>query len=252
MRQAGRNVGRVTILTLCLATMLGAQDNTSAAGGDSAGGGWATRSIALKYLDPDQLRQVFSGRSYVMQADRDLKLLTVTGPESFLREVEDTGKKLDIPPPLPSNLQITVYLLASAAQAPTAPALPQELQALGKTLAGSEPPMRLADSQILRVREGQAGELNVADTSGATTPVLSRVRIQAGYINTTTKDNLISLNGVRCWINRPTPGATPPAGPHGDGDVAASIDVLPSEATILASAASAKALVVAVRATVVR
>ena len=49
-----------------------------------------------------------------MEANRELKVLTAHGSPAFLKEVEDTIKRLDVPPPLPGDTEITVYLLAGA------------------------------------------------------------------------------------------------------------------------------------------
>ena len=68
---------------------------------------WATKTFQVRYVDPDQLRRIFSGQSYVMEADRNLGVLTVHGPSVFLKEVEETVKRFDVAPPLPANIQIT-------------------------------------------------------------------------------------------------------------------------------------------------
>jgi len=110
---------------------------------------WGTKTIQVKYVDPEQLRRIFSGQSYVMEADRDLKVLTVHGPSAFLKEVEETVKRFDIAPPVPANIQITVYLLAVAEQASSSGTLPAELAAVAKelkTAGGSQP---LTEARII-------------------------------------------------------------------------------------------------------
>src|SRR5579884_658590 len=77
---------------------------------------WTSKTIELKYLDPEQLRSLFSSRSYIMEANRELKALKVNGPQSFIKEVEDTAAKLDTAPRLPADVQVTVYLLAATGQ----------------------------------------------------------------------------------------------------------------------------------------
>src|SRR5450755_4196175 len=92
--------------------------NPSTANAPTTNEVWTTKTFEVKYVDPEQVRNVFSGQSHVMEANRDLKLLTARGSAAFLKEVEDTIKRLDVAPPTPPNTEITVYLLAAAPQAP--------------------------------------------------------------------------------------------------------------------------------------
>lgn len=75
---------------------------------------WTTKTIQLKYMDPEQLRSLFSHQSYVMEPNRELKVLKVHGPQSFIKEVEDVATQLDTAPPVATDLQVTVYLLATS------------------------------------------------------------------------------------------------------------------------------------------
>ncbi len=216
---------------------------------------WSTKTIELKYIDPEQLRSLYAGQSYVMEANRELKVLKVNGPQSFLQEVEDAGKRLDVPPPAPANIQVTVYLLATAAQAPSAAELPADLKTIDASLKGlaSSQSLRLADSQVLRLREGQPGELRLTDSKAAGGPALTRIRVQAAVAGTDPKANRISLDGVRCWVTKPAGQPNTPAPmPAGDGDFVANIDLVPNQPAVLAEAGTEKPLVLAVRATVIR
>ncbi len=210
---------------------------------------WTTKTFDLKYIDPEQVRNVFSSQSYVMDANRELKLLTARGPASFLKEVEDTIKRLDIPPPTPPNARVTVYLLTDAKQAPTGVAPPAELKALEKEL-----PDKLADLQMLRLRAGQAGEMTTADPTPVTSVSLSRVRIESSSVNPGAKGDIISLNGFKVWINIPPADPTAPAAktPRSTPDVSADLDLKPDEAAVVAKIGLDKPLVVVVRASVVK
>lgn len=252
MRLVGRQGGTAFCLGMIAARMLAGQESAPAAP-DAQASAWGTKTIELKYLDPEQLRDVFSGQSYVMRANRELRLLTVSGPAAFLQQVEETGKRLDVPPPATADVEITVYLLATAAQAPAARALPPELAAVGKSLEGGAktPALRLVDTQVVRVREGQAGEIGFGDPS-ATSPMLTRIRIQSAMRSVDPKQNVISLNGVRCWFNRPTPPGPTPAPGKSEGDVTANLDVVPQQAAVVASTGIEKPLAIVLRATIAR
>ena len=213
--------------------------------------GWGTQTFDVKYVDPELLRDMFSDRSFVMEANRDLKCLTARGSPAFLKEVEDAVKRFDVAPPLPQNIQITVYLLTVAAQAPTGVALPPELAAIGKELAANKGPvLRLADSQMMRLRVGQSAEAS-GQPGAPEAAALSRVKLQSASVTAGPKGDLISLNGLRVWLTLPaTPGAAQ-APAKTDADVVADVDVKPKEAILVAKTGLDKPQVVVVLATVV-
>jgi hypothetical protein len=212
---------------------------------------WGTKTFQVKYVDPEQLRDLFAGRSFVMEANRELGLLTAHGPPAFLKEVEDTVRRFDVPPPPPANIQVTVYLLTVAAPAPAAGALPPELAAIAKELTKGGPQvLRLTDAQMMRVRAGDPGEaLGLATAPDAAT--LSRIRLQSASLTPGPKGEMISLNGLRVWLNVPSPAETNGAPAKTDADISANIDVGQNQAVMIAKAGVGKPVVVVVRASVV-
>jgi len=214
------------------------------------GDAWTTKTFDLKYIDPEQVRNVFSGQSHVMEANRDLKLLTARGSATFLKEVEDTIKRLDVPPPIPPNMQITVYLLAAAPQAPTGIALPAELKALEKEI-----PAKMADLLMLRVRAGQNGE-TVASAEPLAAPAVSllRIRVDSSSVNPGAKGDVVSLNGLKIWINNPPADPVTPAAktPKSEPDVTADLDLNPNEAAVVAKIGVDKPIAIVVRVSVIR
>jgi hypothetical protein len=209
---------------------------------------WTTKTFELKYVDPEQVRNVFSGQSYVLDANRELKLLTARGSAAFLKEVEDTIKRLDVAPPTPPNTQITVYLLATALQVPDGAALPAELKALEKEL-----PAKMADMQMFRVRVGQAGETTSAEAAAAPAISLLRIKVDSTSVNPGAKGDVVSLNGLKVWINIPPadPTTTASKTPKNEPDVSADIDLPPNEAVVVAKIGLDKPLAVVVRVGVV-
>ena len=213
---------------------------------------WGSQTFDVKYVDPERLREIFSGRSFVMEANRDLKCLTAHGSPAVLKEVEETVKRFDVAPPLPANIQITVYLLTVAAQAPSGGALPPELAATGKELtAAGSPPLRLADSQMVRVREGQPGDAtgSASAPDGAT---LVRIKLQSASISPSPKGDTISLNGLRVWLNVPSTPEINRSQPKMDADISADIDIEQNRAVMVAKAGIDKPEIVIVRASIVR
>jgi hypothetical protein len=215
----------------------------------TVGGEWETRSFDVKYVDPEAIKSFFSGRSFVMQASRELHVLTVNGPPGFVKEVEDAVKRFDIPGPPPADIQITIYLLATAAQAPTGTALPKDLDTIGKEFGAQTP--KLADSQTLRVREGESGQV-LGLESKPDSASLSRVWVQSTGVGPGKKGDLVSLYGLRVWLNvPPAPGATNTQ-LKADPDVSADIDLDTSQPVMVSKAGVDKPIAVVVRATVIK
>jgi hypothetical protein len=221
---------------------------------------WGSKTFEVKYVDPEQLRDIFSGRSFVMEANRDLMSLTAHGPPAFLKEVEAAVKQFDVPPLPPENIQITVYLLAVAAQAPAGRALPRDFAVIVKDLAaGGSQVVRLADSQMMRIRAGGPGEA-VGLASAPDSASLSRIRIQSASITPAPKGEMISLNGLRIWLSVPSaPDTTKPSGTNPDrtnqdktdADISVNIDVNQNQPVVVSNAGTDKPVVVVVRAGVV-
>lgn len=213
---------------------------TSGQGSNSSPSGWGTRTIQVKYIDPEQLRDVYSGRSFVMQADRQLKLLTVSGPTQFLDKVEQTAKRLDVAPALPKNIEVTVYLLTTGAQAPAGHGIPQELLAVSKTIDVPTPlqEVQLADTETMRIREGQPSDLSFAQASGLS---LTRVSLKSASVTSGPKGDAISLNGLHCWLSK---------GPGQTSDFTADVDVGQNEVALVAKAGVDKPIAVVVRASI--
>ena len=195
---------------------------------------------------------MFDDRSFVMEVDRSLKVLTVHGPASFLKEVEDAVKRFDVAPPPPANIQITIYLLTVAAQAPAGVALPPDLAAVGKelTAAGAQA-LKLADSHMLRLREGQSVEATSAP-GAAPSAIMSRVKLQSTALTPGPKGDLVSLNGLKVWIDLPPPTAGEKSPPRTDPDVAVDLDVDQNQAIIASKSGLDKPVVIVVRAAVIK
>ena len=116
--------------------------------------------------------------------------------------------------------------------------------------------MKLADLQMLRVRAGQAGETTSAAGASSTGVALSRIRVDSTAVNPGAKGDIVSLNGLRIWLNIPAAPDAPPSRSSIPGknepDVTADIDVAPDEPVVVAKIGVEKPLAVVVRVGVVR
>jgi hypothetical protein len=212
---------------------------------------WGSQTMQLKYVNADELRRVFSSQSYAVAVNQELNLLTVRGPLSFIREVEETVKRLDIAPSMPPNVELTVYLLTAAVPGSSA-ALPPELGDLGKELKAmfGAQALRVADSQVIRVRSGKPADATGLASPAESAATLSWVRFECATVILNAKGNTISLDGLRVGLHLPgNPGATrtPPAT---EGGVTADLDLVENQPAIIGKAGIDKPVVVIVRAKV--
>ncbi len=88
---------------------------------------------------------------------------------------------------------------------------------------------------------------------------LTRMRVDSTAVNPGPKGDIVSVNGLKVWINIPadpsgTAGATAsaPKTPKADPDVTADIDVTPDQAVVVAKVGVDKPLAVVVRVGVVK
>ena len=223
----------------------------SALNGQSAApGGWGSQTIQLKYVEAEQLRRVFSGQSYVMQVDYQQNSLTVRGPRAFVTDVEETAKKLDVAPPVPKNIEITIYLVGVVVPVVPAVELPAELTALVKEIKATMgvQTFRVVDSQVIRVRSGTSGNATSLGPQPDGLAAFSSFRFQSAM---SIPGNAVGLNGLQLGLNVPAkPTATPPQLGAEIG-IAADIDLADNKPTIIRKAGTEKPLIVIVRAKVI-
>ena len=106
---------------------------------------------------------------------------------------------------------------------------------------------------MIRVRAGQPAEAMgflTSPTSPPTAATLSRIQLGSASVHPDPKGNVISLDGLRVWLNVPPGPATPRTEPKSNGDMVTDIDVAENQAVVVAKTGIDKPLVVVVRASV--
>ena len=81
---------------------------------------------------------------------------------------------------------------------------------------------------------------------------LSRIRLESASVHSDPKGDVISLDGLRVWLNIPPTPDAPRVEAKSKAGVAADVDVTQNQAVIVAKTGIDKPLVVIVRATVLR
>jgi hypothetical protein len=111
--------------------------------------------IPLKYASPSAVYRVVSAfQPSNVQYDDSLHVIAVRGTPDMVAAVEEAVKKLDV---LPSDFELTVYLISSSPQ--TGDQLPEALASTAKQLHGvfAYKGYQLLESFVLRGRDGQGG-----------------------------------------------------------------------------------------------
>ena len=216
----------------------------------AAPGGWSSQTIQLKYVGAEQVRRVFSGQSYVMQVDYEQNSLTVRGPRAFVTDVEETAKRLDVAPPVPKNIEITIYLVGAVVPVVPAVELPSELTALNKEIKATMgvQSFRVVDSQVIRVRSGTSGNATSLGPQQDGLAAFSSFRFQSVTI---IPGNAIGVNGLQLGLNIPAKATSTPPQLGAEIGIAADIDVMENQPTIVRRAGTDKPLIVIVRAKVI-
>jgi hypothetical protein len=104
---------------------------------------------------------------------------------------------------------------------------------------------------MVRVRAGWPAEAMGSTTSPPTTATLSRIQLGSASVHPDPKGNVISLDGLRVWLNVPSGPEALRAESKSSGDVLADIDVAENQAVVVAKTGIDKPLVVIVRASVI-
>lgn len=172
--------------------------------------GWITRIFELKHRDVNSVAEVVGSFGVRLRVSPRLGVMAVTGPPDVVTAVGEAIKRLDVPEPLPKNVELTVYLLAAMQQA--APeGIPKELEAVVKQLKNlfSYQGFRMVDTMIVRVRDGQGAEANGAGPpltgSDLSQRTIYTVKCNSIEVTSDEKGNVIRLNKLRLGARIPVP-----------------------------------------------
>jgi hypothetical protein len=115
--------------------------------------------ISVEHVDVRRVQKVLSIFEVMVEADPQLKVIAVKGLPDSVAAVELAIKRLDVPPPPASNIELTVYML-NATEAPVSDTMmPSELEEVIHQLKNvfTYKGFRLWETLVLRTREGTLG-----------------------------------------------------------------------------------------------
>jgi hypothetical protein len=152
--------------------------------------------VTLKYADPVAAQSLLRNFGVNMTADRQMKVLALTGPKSAVETAEAALKQLDTPNLALKDVDLTVYFVMGHENVPGAGvAIPQDLQSTVATLKQTFPYKNydLLDALALRVRAGSS-----ANTTGQISGNrLTHFSVSAVYLE---GDGLIRINALDAGV----------------------------------------------------
>ncbi len=190
-----RRIGTAVLLALFLALSVASGQNVT------------TRVFPLKYADVNQASQVLAAFGVPITADRNLKVLAVRGTPDLLDAIGEAIKRLDVPPSIPHNIEMTVYMMMAAMKDTSGIDVPKELDPVIKQMRLLFPykEYRLVETALIRVRDGNGGSVSgmmpkLSDSPASTTYSL---RVGSAGVGSETKDRAIRINNLRLDLKVP-------------------------------------------------
>jgi hypothetical protein len=134
-----------------------------------------------------------------------------------MSEVEQIINRFDVPPPAVQNVDVTIYLMSALGQ-PTSGAVPAELESVVKQLKStfSYKGYQLIDTEVIRVRAGQGGEVSGVVMNGPSVDsnrTISQVKFRSASVSTDEKGRAIRIDSLKVGLKIPIltsgPGLAP-------------------------------------------
>jgi hypothetical protein len=122
---------------------------------------WPVKMFQVKYANVGQLASVFNAFGAVINADNNLKVLTVRAPQEVLVAIEEAIKRLDVAQSPAKNISLEAYFLIASMQG-SAESVPPDLESVVQQLKSifKYRGFRLLATSSLRTRDGKGGETN--------------------------------------------------------------------------------------------
>ncbi len=155
---------------------------------------WVTKVFEVKHQDPARLVDLLMTFGAQLRASRELKAITVAGPQAVVDAVGEAIKRFDAPL---RNTELTVHILAGGAQARQQDTIPRELEGVAKQPRStfSFGGLRVLDTAVIRGREGRQASANGAFS----TPPGTTCSIALGGLNISeaAKENVVRIDNLR-------------------------------------------------------
>jgi hypothetical protein len=166
---------------------------------------FVTKVFQLKYADTGRVVKLLNRNGVVW--DDQLRAIVVSRPKSDMAEIEQMIQRFDVPPPPVQNIDVTIYLM-SALGTPSSGIIPPELEGVVKQLKNtfSYKGYQLIDTEVMRVRAGQGGEVSGVVNGGPALDgarTISQVKFRSASVSTDEKGRTIRIDGLKVGLRIP-------------------------------------------------
>jgi hypothetical protein len=195
------------------------------------------RLFILKYADPGQLSNLLKVFDASITQNHELHALAVfsRSPEA-MAAIEDAIKRLDVPPPPPQNIELTVYYLIGGDNEGTGNALPKDLDSVATQLKNAFPfkAYRLLDALELRTRNGQGGDGSGSPGPNAGGLGATVTQFHMNSASVSQDGSSVRIDNMKAGVKLPVAKATTEGGyTYVDLGVNADIDIKPGQKVVV-------------------
>jgi hypothetical protein len=165
--------------------------------------------IQLKYGNAGRIADLLNLFGASLRWDHQMKVLTVVGPASAVAAVEEAIKKLDVPPPLVKDVDLTAYFVLATRQPMQVADLPAELDEVITQLKRvlNYKSFQLLNTAFLRARDGEGASVSgVARVD--TAEVDFRLHFERADIIPEGKVRTVKISGLDFVAERPAGNVT--------------------------------------------
>jgi hypothetical protein len=156
------------------------------------------RLVTLKYVDPVAAQNLIKDFGVEIRADRQMKVVALSGRKAAVETAEAALKQLDVPAAAQKDIDLTVFFVVGTDANPSGAAIPQELQSTVAALKQTFPykTYELLDALSLRSRAG---------ASAGTTGRLSNNRLTSfniGSVNLEGDGSMVRIDHLRAGVRQ--------------------------------------------------
>jgi hypothetical protein len=125
----------------------------------------------VEHADVRRLSKLLQVFGVEIEADSELRMIAVRGPQESVAALEASLEHLDVPPKPATNIQLTVYLLNALLDEEAGGEIPTELEEVVSQIRSVFPykGFRLWETLVLRTRDNQGGVRGPNTVSGVIT-----------------------------------------------------------------------------------
>jgi hypothetical protein len=201
--------------------------------------------FAIKHADVNAIGQTLRIFPVEVRENPNLRVIAVSGPGALMPTIEETIRRLDVPPPAPQNVELTVYLLLASDNG--ASSVPPELESVAKQLKSTfaYKGFHIIDTLVVRSRDKQSADvkgLAKFDTD-IPNPSTYSFAYRAASILSDEKGRSVRLDGLRFGARlvvkrQPEVGVASAGGYESlDAGFATDVDVRESQKVVVGKAA---------------